>query len=315
MSNLMASAGPGIPMEQVSVFTVLGIQFWDPTLDEPVTNGLTVTAQLEDSSYPVVTAFRTASGAYAFQGLPGLHDVEYPSTTSVKASPPKTLRFVITVSDSLGRFLPAVFAVDLPLSYNGLFLSHGFGSPAAESARAYLFSAPTRAIAPGISAVRADIWDRDNEQPAAFAALQLSIFDQSGGQLWIGIADDQGRVLLQFPSPLLQSLNLGSPPGSNQGAPSSVTWPISVKILYEPSQLRFPLAGLPDESWPWNVTPSLKSILDAQNPASIWQNESGSPVAEWTGEITYGTPLVLRTSSSDPATVSSVLMVSQITSP
>jgi hypothetical protein len=184
-----------------------------------------------------------------------------------------------------------------------------------ENARAYLFSAPTRGTAPGISVVRADIWDRDNDRAAAFAAVQLSIHSQSGAETWTGIADDQGRVQLQFPSPLLQSLSLGSPPGSSQGAPSSVTWPISVKVLYEPSQLRFPLAGLPDEPWPWNVTPSLKSILDAQSPASIWQNESGPPVGEWTGEITYGRPLVLRTSTNDPTAGSSFLMVSQITSP
>jgi hypothetical protein len=300
-------------MEQVSTFTVLGIQFWDPTQDQPVTDGLTVTAQLEDSSFPVITAFRTASGAYAFQGLPGLHDVEYPSANSAQTSPPKSLRFVITVSDVQKRFVPTVFTVELPLSYAGLFLSNRIGSPAAPNARAYLFSAPTRGIAPGNTVVRADIWDRDKDQPAAFAALQLSINGVS--QLWTGIADDQGRVQLQFPSPLLQSLSLGSPPGSNQGVPSSVTWPISVKVLYEPSQLLFPLAGLPDEPWPWGVTPSLKSILGAQNPASIWENESGPPGAEWTGEITYGTPLVLRTASSDPTAASSVLMVSQITSP
>jgi hypothetical protein len=315
MGSVMANTGPGIPMEQVSVFTVLGIQFWDPGLDQPVTDGLAVTAQLEDSSFPVITAFRTASGAYAFQGLPGLHSEEYPPANSVQASPPKSLRFVITVSDSMQRYLPAIFAVDLPLGYPGLFLSNSIGSPAASNARAYLFSAATRSIAPGSGAVRADIWDRDRGQPAAFAALQLSINSLSGSQTWTGIADYQGRLQLQFPSPPLQSLSLGSPPGSGQGAPSSVTWPISVKVLYEPSQLRFPLAGLPDEPWPWTVTPSLKSILGEQNPASIWQNESGPPVAEWAGQITYGTPLVLRTTSSAATAISSVLMVSQSTSP
>jgi len=307
----MASAGPAIPLERVSVFTVLGIQFWDQTLDRPVTDGITATAQLQDSSYPVVTAFRTASGAYAFQGLPGLHDVEYPISGSAQTSPPKNLTFVITVADSQQRFLPALFAVDLPLSYSGLFLSNRTGSPAAENARAYLFTAPTRAAAPGVSVLRADVRDRDNDKPAAHAALQLSI----DGQSWIGIADDQGRVQLQFPSPLLQSLNLGSPPGSRQGAPSSMTWPISVKVLYEPSRLRFPLAGLPDVQWPWSITPSLKSILDAQQPALVWQDESGPPGTEWIGAISYGAPLVLRTTSSDPTAFSSVLMVSQITSP
>jgi len=304
----MASTGLVIPLERVSVFTVLGIQFWDQTLNQPVTDGLTVIAQLQNTSYPTVTAFRTTSGAYAFRGLPGLHNVEYPADGAATASPSKSFTFVITVADSQPRFLPALFAVDLPLSYSGLFLSNRSGSPAAENARAYLFSAPTRTALPGVCVVRANVWDRENHQPAAFAALQLSI----QGQSWTGIADDQGRVQLQFPSPLLQSLNLGSPPGAGQGPPSSVTWPISITVLYEPSQLRFPLAALPDVVWPWNITPSLKSILHAQQPALVWQDESGPPVTEWTGEISYGTPLLLQTTLSDPT---AVLMVSQITSP
>src|ERR1700733_8870399 len=130
-------------------------------MDQPITDGLTVTAQLRGTSYPMVTAFRTASGAYAFQGLPFLHDVEYPGrATQAPASPQKTFSFVITVSDSLGRFLPTLFALDLPLDYPGLFLSNETGSPAM-GARAYLFSAPTRTAMVGIGVVRVSLWDYD----------------------------------------------------------------------------------------------------------------------------------------------------------
>ena len=307
----MASTGPGIPLEQVFVFTVLGIQFWDPALDRPVTDGLTVTAQLQGADYPVVTAFRTASGAYAFQGLPCLHDVEYPSGgVQAAASPQKTFTFVITVSDSLERFLPTLFAVDLPLSYPGLFLSNDAGSPAG-AARAYLFTAPTRTALPGSCVVRVNLWDHDQDQAAAFAALQVSI----GGQQWTGIADDQGRAQVQFPSPLLQSLSLGSPPGSGQGPTSSVNWPVQVSVLYEPAQQRFLLRGVPDVVWPWNSTPSLKSILDRQQPALVWQQESGPPTPEWAGTLSDGTPLILRTTLNDPTQISPVLMISQSTSP
>jgi hypothetical protein len=308
----MASTGPGIPLEQPFVFTVLGIQFWDQTLDQPITDGLTVTAQLRGTDYPLVTAFRTASGAYAFQGLPCLHDVEYPGgATQVSTSPQKTFSFVITVSDSLERFLPTLFALDLPLDYSGLFLSNEISSSPGVGARAYLFSAPTRAAAVGISVIRVDLWDHDRNQPAAYAALQVSI----GGQQWTGIADDQGRSQVQFPSPLLQSLSLGSPPGSGQGPTSSVSWPIQISVLYEPAQLRYLLQGVPDVVWPWNSTPSLKSILDGQQPALVWQQEVGPPVPQWSGTLSYGTPLILRTILSDPTQISSVLMISQNTSP
>jgi hypothetical protein len=307
----MASVGPGIPLEQNYVFTVLGIQFWDPTLDQPITDGLTVTAQLQDTDYPLVTAFRTASGAYAFQGLPCLHDIEYPpGGVQAPASPQKTFTFVITVADVLDRFLPTLFAVDLPLSYPGLFLSNDSASPAV-GARAYLFTAPTRAALPGIGVIRVALWDHDQNQAAAYAALRVSI----GGQQWTGIADAQGRVQVQFPSPLLQSLSLGSPPGSGQGPTSSVNWPVQVSVLYEPAQQRFLLHGVPDVVWPWNSTPSLKSILDGQQPALVWQHEAGPPVSEWTGTLSYGTPLILRTTLSDPTQISSVLMISQSTSP
>ncbi len=307
----MASTGPGISLEMPSVFTVLGIQFWDQISDQPITDGLTVTAQLQGADYPQVSAFRTASGAYAFQGLPCLHDIEYPlNGAQAPASPQSTFTFVITALDSLQRFLPTLFAVDLPLSYPGLFLSNHVGSPAG-GARAYLFTAPTRLAAPGTSVIRVSLWDHDRNQAAAFAATQVSL----GGQEWTGIADDQGRVQVQFPSPPLQSLSLGSPPGIGQGPTSSVSWPIQVRVLYEPSQLRYLLQGVPDAVWPWNSTPSLKSILDEQQPALVWQEEAGPPLPEWTGTLSYGTPLTLRTLLNDPTKISSVLMISQNTSP
>ncbi len=307
----MASAGPGIPLERPLAYTVLGIQFWDQISDQPVTDGLAVTARLAGTNCPLVPAFRTASGAYAFQGLPCLHDIEYPpGGVQTMASPQSTFTYVITVSDSLDRFLPTLFAVDLPLSYPGLFLSNDAGSPSG-GARAYLFTSPTRVAVTGTCVIRVDLWDHDRDEAAAFAALRVSI----GGQEWTGIADDQGRAQVQFPSPLLQSLSLGSPPGSGQGPASSVSWPVQVTVLYEPAQLRFLLQGVPDVVWPWNSTPSLKSILDGQQPALIWQQQAGPPVPQWTGSLTYGSPLVLRTVPTDPAQISSVLMISQNTSP
>jgi len=308
----MASPGIGIPLERPFVHTVLGIQFWDPSIDEPITDGLNVTAQLQGTSYPVLNAFRTASGSYAFQGLPSLHDLEYPASDSQAApSPQQSFTFVISVADSLNRYLPALFAVDLPLNYSGLFLSNDSGSPSGLGGRAYLFSAPPRVVTVGTNVVRASLWDRDRNQPAAFAALQVSI----AGKEWIGMADDQGRAQIQFPAPLLQSLSLGSPPGSGQGPTSSVSWPVQVSVQYEPAQLRYLLKGLPDVPWPWNGTPSLKSILGEQAPALIWQNESGPPAPQWTGTLHYGTSLILRTALNDPAQVSAVLQISQSTSP
>ncbi|MBZ5569154.1 MAG: hypothetical protein LAN64_15050 [Acidobacteriia bacterium] len=291
------------------MFTTLGIQFWDFALDKPIEGGLEVVARRPGTSYPPTTAFRTGSGFYGFQGLPGLHDVEYPppGPNSAASSPPLTLNFVITANDPLGRFLPTLFGVDLPLPYRGLFLSKGTGSPADIDARAYLFSAPTRPVAVGMAAVRANLRDVAHDQPARYAAVRVTL----DGQTWTGIADDEGRALVTFPSPLVRRLSLGSPPGSGQGSPSGMTWPVSVHVLYEPSRFRLLLADTPDVEWPWAEIPSLKSILDGQHPALIWQTEAGPPVAEWTGVLTYGEDLVLRTTLTNPAELSPVLLISQ----
>ncbi len=308
----MSMTGPGIFLEQRTVFTVLGIQFWDQTVDQPVTDGLNVMAQLQDADYSPLAAVRTFSGVYAFQGLPSLHDVEYPANGGqTQSSPPKNVPFVVTVLDDLNRFLPLLFRVDLPLPYPGLFLSNDTVSPPGSGARAYLFSAPTRSAGPGIGVIRVDLWDHEADEPAGFAALQVTI----DGQVWTGIADDQGRAQIQFPSPLVQRLSLGSPPGIGQGPPSGMSWPVQVQVRYQPGKLIFPLKDSPDVVWPWASTPSLKSILDAQQPALIWQKEAGPPVPTWTGDLFYGEELVLRTAPVVATTVFSTLLISQVTSP
>lgn len=303
--------GPGTELERVKAFTTLGIQFWDYALDQPVGSGLVVTAYRPDTQYPPTRAFRTGSGAYAFQGLPGLHHLEYPQTNvAPQASPPQTLNFVVTAEDTLGRFLSTLFGIDLPLPYRGLFLSNQGGSPSDVDGRAYLFSAPTRAVTVGISAVRVSLQDRNQMQPAAYAAVRVTV----DGKTWTGIADERGNALVAFPSPLVKRLSLGSPPGTGQGSPSGMTWPASVEVLYEPIRLRFPLRNTSDVKWPWNSKPSLKSILDEQHAGLIWQTEAGLPVTNWTGTLTYGQEMVLRTTLTDPAVLSPDLLITPKTS-
>ena len=170
--------------------------------------------------------------------------------------------------------------------------------------------APTRPAAAGISVVRADLWDREADQPAAYAAAEAWI----AGQTWRGIADARGCVLIQFPSPPVTRLSTGSPPGSGQGPAAGMSWPIRIGVQYQPSRLRYPLAATRDVVFPWATTPSLKSILEEQQPALVWQHEAGPAAAEWTGDLVYGEELILRTAAGSPSTNSSVLLVSSIAS-
>jgi hypothetical protein len=306
MSAYLA-ASSGVPLETQRIFTPLGIRFWDFVQDRPIDAGLQVSAQALVPGIKPVAAMRTLSGVYAMRGLSGLHDVEYPQEPlDGSTSPPRLIPFVITVADLSRRFLPQLFSVDLPLAYRGIFLSEAITSPPGAVPRAYLFSAPTRAATPGSAVIRADLWDVVAGRPAAHAALRLTV----AGNVWNGIADDQGRAAVQFPLPLLEKLSLGSPPGSGQGSIFGTTWPVVVQIPYQPSQLRFPLADLPDIAAPWNRLPSLKSILNEQGTAQIWTSESGPPVSATTATLRYGEELVLSTIFPQPSRLSGWLLIS-----
>lgn len=118
------------PLEEVRIVTVLGIRFWDAARDSQVSDGLVVSARAEGTTAPRVTAFRTLSGVYAFQGLPGLHDLEYPPPGATPAaSPPLTARLIVEVEDTEDRFVPVAFAVEVPLPYRGVLTTAVGGSP------------------------------------------------------------------------------------------------------------------------------------------------------------------------------------------
>jgi hypothetical protein len=282
-----------VPLETQRIFTALGMRFWDFALDRTVADGLSVSAVSPVPGLGPVAAVRTLSGVYAFHGLPGLRDIEYPrGDSSPITSPPHAIPFVIVVSDLLRRYLPQVFTVDLPLPYRGLFLSNEVTSPPGAAARAYLFSASTRGVPSGCATIRGQLWNKTADAPAAYAALQVTV----AGNVWTGIADEKGTVALFFPYPILERLSLGSPPGSGQGNIYNTTWPVAVQVRYQPSKLRFPLAAS-NLSSPWPATPSLKSILNDQSSATIWNTEAGPPTATNTATLQYGVELVLRTGS------------------
>ena len=174
-------------IERQTIFTPLGIRFWDPATDRQIAHGLRVRAWPDGAVEPVRTAFRSASGVYAFQGLPGLRAVEYPPANGGAASPPAAQRFVVAVEDEQRRFLPATLRVDAP--FEGIYPTALPASPpGAALPGLYLFSAPWRSAA-GLAAVRADLVRRSTGQPAAHAVLELEV-EESG--VWHGIADPRG---------------------------------------------------------------------------------------------------------------------------
>ena len=139
-------------IEELDLFCPLGLRFWDPVLDRPVGEGLLVSAWPLPAARPVTRAFRTRSGVYAFQRLPGLGPVERPSASDnapSAASPPGGRPFVVEVVDTRRRFLPAAVEIELPLPYRGVFLAQGPGAPASRPVLRRASSSSRRRSVPG----------------------------------------------------------------------------------------------------------------------------------------------------------------------
>lgn len=275
-------------LERDRTFTPLGIRFWDAALDVPVADTLTVHAWPSGTGHPPVRAVRSPGGVYAFHGLPGQRAAERPADGEDRPESAGTPReYAIAVDDASGRYQPAAFSVTLPLGYRGEFLSGSDGSPPRPAGRAYLFPAPTRAVPPGLAAIRADFADADTGAPAAWAVLTATVL----GVTRTAVADAQGRALVLVPWPTPERLRQGSPPAE----PVAASWPVSLAVRWEPAALRFPFPDREGMNPAWAARPSLKSILDEQRAALVWTDEDQSPAAEWADTLVHGQERVLRT--------------------
>ncbi len=279
-------------IEELSTFCPLGLRFWDAVTDDQIRAGLRVRAWPPGPRRPIVDAFRSASDIYAFQHLPGLLDVELPSTTPVApASPLVTRPFVLEVRDLARQFLPVAFRVDLPLPARGLYMPQVMGSPGGSAPGFYLFSSPVRQRPPGVAVVRSELIDVRTGQPAAWAVVRVSIPGQ--GERW-GLADEAGRVAVHFPLPSIEPAFgqlFASPggPASPPGPPvADRSWVVSLAVFSEPARLA-PLPG--------TDLPDLAEVFQ-QAPADVFESDGSPPVpsTDWLGTLPWEGELVAATS-------------------
>jgi hypothetical protein len=283
------------PLEKVSVYTPLGIRFWDVAGDVAVTDSLEVTARAPAQPGLRRVAFRTLSGVYAFRNLPGLRDLETADPNlpagahPLPTSPPQSHPFIIEVNDRRGRFLPVTFQVELP--YRGIYPTQDAGGspPGPGLPGFFLFSAPSRALGAGLAVVRAQLVERRASgelRPAGHAVLEVLA---PGQPKWIGLADERGSVAVVFPYPrFTTSVGPLSPPPSPIG-PRVQSWDITIRARYLPAGQTKPdsVASLPD----------LGSIL-TQPAADLWPSMSGPGQAELNVQLRFGQPLILQTAGT-----------------
>jgi len=271
-------------LETLTTFTVLGIRFWDASRNVQVSDGLHVTARPDVVNGRSTTAILTPSGHYVFRSLPGLSAWEYPAgSVPPPPAPADASRFIIEVTDLQQRFLPTTFQIDLPLPNRGLFpMAAQNGVPGDSSLGAYLFTAPTRPTPPGMAGVRAHLVDQANGRSAPFAILAVRLTDTSPQQRWDGIADAQGNVLVQFPTPSLADV------ADDAVAATSLAekyWRLNIRVHYQPTALIFPQGA---------VVPDLRSIYD-QGQGTVWPRQTGPPRNRLNENLYFGQEFIVRT--------------------
>lgn len=275
--------------QRLRIFTPFGVAFVDAAFGTPVSDGLRVSACPADDPTTVVAAFRTASGIYAFAGLPGLRRIEYPQRDDDPRQTTKR-RFLIQVDDLWRRFLPTLFAADVP--HAGVFPTASGGL-----AGFYLFSAPTRAASPALATVRAQIKTAGGAG-AAYAVLEATLPD---GSVQRGLADRRGAATLNFPWPTFHAPSLHSLPA----APAPQQWRLRLRVRHQPTRLqRF--AGISE--------PLLGSLF-AQDYALILPSAPDSlpgAVVELEETLIHAQELVLRSGDRLPLLVESAAASSSI---
>jgi hypothetical protein len=270
-------------LERPLTRTLLGMRFRDAVTGAQVRDGLGATARPLAGGRPSV-AFRTRSDIYAFARLDGLGPVERGEVPlDFDGSPgPAQQRFVVTVDDRLGRYLPLTLLVDLPLRYPGLYLEDDPAPPGGvpmDGVR--LYRAPAFQPEPWIAAVRGELFDIDRQVPAAHARLRVRLDD---GPARDGFADDAGRFLVMAPLPPALA-DLGASPAVIPEAVSERRWSLSLAVDWDPGAWETP---------PGASVPDQLSLLQ-QAPASILTDTAGPGQDSWSAQVRFRVPLVART--------------------
>jgi hypothetical protein len=269
-------------VEEFSRLTPLGLRFWDTLSEQPVGEGLEVSAYPEGEPERRTNAIMNRSGIYILHNLPGIRELEFGSGDrdfwlTVRRKP-----FIIEVTHRQDWFQPFTFMAALP--FQGLFtspcaISSPISSGAADEGGIPLYSSVTRSCPSGIAVIYASLWDAANARPASWARVEATLDGQVIAQTFADAAGQLG-LLFAYPEPYhsvfppLTSPLLGQrPPLADQ------TWPLQLRVYYRP----------------WNPVPKIPDLCQVlvQPLATLVGGLSPpSPLGEI--DLKYGQKLVLR---------------------
>lgn len=207
------------------------------------------------------------SALLGFGRLPGLYAQEFAvaagdATPTFPALDP--LPFVVTVTDTLGRFLPEVLSVEAPRT---------------TPVQVTLYSTPARPRPSGWATVYGEVSLDASGAPSAWALVRLT----SGALVYQTVGDERGRFLFCLPYPEALPVLAGSPPAG--GGIGEVGWSLDVSVNYAPASLSWPVNPAPDGP------PDIASILAQQQAQIITGGGAHSSI---TARLSFGTPLLLR---------------------
>jgi hypothetical protein len=277
-------------LERITTFTALGLRFWDAAFDRQARDGLVVTARpFHEAHMQVRTAHLTSSGIYAFHNLPGLRDLES-GLLEPGGSPTPTTRFVVEVSDAMRRFVDVALEVELPLPYRGIYLTGaGVVSPAETAPPGVLlYSSVTRQRPAWFGTVRGELVEAATGDPARHSLVAVT---DPGGEIWHGIADEEGRFTVWIAYPPIEEVPVGSPQPALGVSLRDRSWPMQLEVFYSPATRR---------ELPGTEVPDYESVL-TQDPVVVWDlppEDGGVPGPQWTGDLLFGRELTARSGAA-----------------
>lgn len=290
---------PEVVLEHLTLVAPLGLRFQDEALGLPVGQGLSVTIAPERNPSATIPLFPNRSGVYVLQHGPGLRALEQGAGNDAYwAALPAPRRFVVSVQDLSGRFLPCTLSVEAPTRGVYPWACGALASPLAGGA-VPLFSSITRPAPAGMALVRGELADARSRAPAAWALIEATAPGQPPAR---GIADAAGRLALPLPYPEPAAAPLGSPLGGNGGATVPLgqqRWPLRIDVWYGA------LGGTPP--------PDLCRIV-LQPPATAWADTSlAQPFPAMA--LTFGQEVVLRSGDAQTGRLLPTLLVTGAGSP